>query len=148
MNRDELRDQIAETLQMAFVALLGNHETSTTGPLTYEILADAALAAPALRVRLDLLAEYENAITWNTSCLACSRTLDTSIRDHDRAERAEAAIKRARDLAEELAGLAPGDEWGETVADTLAADVARSFLAALSPASGSEKEGSSPEASS
>jgi hypothetical protein len=90
----ELRDQIAEALQMAFVALLGNHETSTTGPLTYETLADAVMAAPALRVRLDLLAEYENAITWNTSCLACSRTLDASIRDHDRAERAEAAIEQ------------------------------------------------------
>jgi hypothetical protein len=98
----ELRDQIAEALQMAFVALLGNHETSTTGPLTYETLADAVMAAPALRVRLDLLAEYENAITWNTSCLACSRTLDASIRDHDRAERAEAAIERALDYLDAL----------------------------------------------
>lgn len=65
------------------------------------------------------IADYENAISWNTSCTSCAAVLDSSIRDHDRAERAEAqlaAIRRgvspatvlyaeaaASDLAQELA---------------------------------------------
>ena len=35
------------------------------------------------------LAELENAVTWNTSCLSCARLLDSSIAEHERAERAE-----------------------------------------------------------
>lgn len=67
----------------------------------------------------DRLAELENAIGWNTSCTSCARVLDSSIRETERAERAEeklAAIRRgigpatvfyaeaaASDLAQELA---------------------------------------------
>ena len=42
------------------------------------------------------LLEYENAITWGTSCLSCSRTLDTSIAEHERAERAEGKLAELR----------------------------------------------------
>lgn len=44
------------------------------------------------------LAGYENRITWNTTCQACARVLDSSIRETERAERAEAALAEARRL--------------------------------------------------
>jgi hypothetical protein len=44
------------------------------------------------------IAEYENAITWDTTCLNCSQLLDRSIFDHERAERAEAALRELRGI--------------------------------------------------
>ena len=41
------------------------------------------------------LAEHENAITWETSCLSCARVLDRSYAETCRAERAEAALTEA-----------------------------------------------------
>ena len=46
----------------------------------------------------DRLADYENRITWHTTCGSCARILDSSIRETERAERAEAAIARIRAL--------------------------------------------------
>lgn len=42
-----------------------------------------------------------------------------------------AANKRARKLAEELAALAPEGDWGTDIPDTVTADVARQFIAVL-----------------
>lgn len=42
--------------------------------------------------------DYENRITWETTCAGCARYLDVSVRDHERAEKAEAAIERVRKL--------------------------------------------------
>ncbi len=68
-------------------------------------------AADDLRAVLAELLEYRNAITWETSCLACSRMLDACRATEERAERAEAeltenagvlqALRRQRDTAEE-----------------------------------------------
>ena len=41
------------------------------------------------------LAEHENAITWDTTCLACAATLDRAYAETCRAERAEAAVTKA-----------------------------------------------------
>lgn len=46
-------------------------------------------------------------------------------------DEARAALDRVQELAEEMAGLAPGDDWGDDVPSTIGADVARQFLAAL-----------------
>jgi hypothetical protein len=56
--------------------------------------------------RADLLAiigRYENALSWQTSCLACAKVLDSSIaeheraiEEHDRADKAEAEVERLR----------------------------------------------------
>lgn len=50
--------------------------------------------ATNLRTERDALhariGEYENAITWGTSCLACTRVLDSAYRETVRAEQAEA----------------------------------------------------------
>lgn len=95
--RVSYRDKIAEAIR-----------TGAFPDVVHEWAAE--IAAEALAVRdpeLDRLsqendrlaarvAEYENAITWDTSCLACSATLDSSIKEHERAEKAEAAIERAR----------------------------------------------------
>lgn len=53
-------------------------------------LADVALTA--LKQELDALADYENRITWHTSCGSCARVLDSSIRETERAERAEGLL--------------------------------------------------------
>lgn len=48
-----------------------------------------------------------------------------------RAERAEAALVRARDLAVTWAVKAPEDDWGDSVSDTVLADAGRDLLAVL-----------------
>ncbi|MFE9432888.1 hypothetical protein [Streptomyces sp. NPDC006640] len=62
---------------------------------------EAALGELAeLRARV---ADYENRITWETTCGSCARILDSSIRETERAERAEAAVVRVRRLHDRLA---------------------------------------------
>lgn len=46
------------------------------------------------------VAELENALNWQTSCLACAKMLDSSIADHDRAEAAEAQVAALREELE------------------------------------------------
>ena len=53
---------------------------------------DDASELESMRLKV---AEYENAINWNTSCLSCATVLDSSIREHERAERAEMALSQA-----------------------------------------------------
>lgn len=48
-----------------------------------------------------------------------------------KAEQAESAVQRVRVLAEELASRAPADDWSDSMAETVAADMGRVFLAAL-----------------
>ncbi|MBG0828530.1 hypothetical protein HS041_12200 [Planomonospora sp. ID67723] len=48
-----------------------------------------------------------------------------------RAEQAETALVRVRDLATRWADLAPADDWGDSMADTAFADAGREVLAAL-----------------
>lgn len=68
---------------------------------------DAAVEAVEARVRAELepklkiLAEYENAITWNTTCLGCAGKLDNLI-----AERAAGYAEAAEEIALALARLA------------------------------------------
>lgn len=56
----------------------------------------------ALRERADVaeaaVARYENTITWNTTCHGCAGLLDASYAETRRAEQAEAAIARVREL--------------------------------------------------
>ncbi|MFF7184680.1 hypothetical protein ACFZAR_05475 [Streptomyces sp. NPDC008222] len=65
--------------------------------------ADAVLAE--LKRELDALAEYENTINWHTTCTSCARVLDSAHRETERAEQAEAAIARVRDLRDDLRGI-------------------------------------------
>ena len=48
---------------------------------------------------LDAFAEYENTINWMTTCTSCARVLDSSIRETERAERAEAELAALRTVA-------------------------------------------------
>lgn len=77
-------------------------------PVTSGDLAAAGLVAERAELALaELQAEnealrrkiagYENAITWNTSCTSCAATLDSSIREHDRAEKAETELAGLRE---------------------------------------------------
>jgi hypothetical protein len=43
-----------------------------------------------------IVADYENRINWNTTCKQCATYLDSSIKDYERAERAEAERDAAR----------------------------------------------------
>jgi hypothetical protein len=62
------------------------------------------------------VAEYENRITWHTTCESCARVLDSSIRETERAERAEAALARVQALA---------DRWVKAGPPPLGASMAR-----------------------
>lgn len=42
-----------------------------------------------------LVADYDHAIAWDTTCLNCASLLEQNYRDYVRAERAEAALRRA-----------------------------------------------------
>lgn len=50
---------------------------------TKELIWDAVAELRAARERID---DYENAITWGTSCTSCARVLDASIADQAEAE--------------------------------------------------------------
>jgi hypothetical protein len=58
---------------------------------------DAAIARLTAKV-----ADYENGISWNTSCTSCARVLDSSYRDHARAEKAELVVAAVRGYATDL----------------------------------------------
>jgi hypothetical protein len=90
-------------------------------------LARTEAEATGLR---DKAAEYENAICWHTSCTSCARTLDSSIAEHDRADKAEAELARV------AAALAPLTvTTGMTHAErALAAGVIRDSISLPPPA--------------
>lgn len=71
-------------------------------------MTDRRTASTITNAELDQLyariAEYENTITWHTTCTSCARILDSSIRETERAEKAEAAIARVRVLHREAYG--------------------------------------------
>ncbi|MFG3488510.1 hypothetical protein [Streptomyces sp. NPDC047972] len=70
--------------------------------------ADAVLAE--LERELSAFVEYENAINWHTTCLACARVLDSCLRETERAERAEATLTAVRKLAQQWqSGMRPGE---------------------------------------
>jgi hypothetical protein len=75
--------------------------------------------AAALRELRERIAEYENAITWGTSCLTCARVLDASIADHQRAEKAEEKLRLVHEVVAACQSLgaimagADSAEWGE-----------------------------------
>jgi hypothetical protein len=88
--------------------------------------AVAAAVLAELKPELDRLAEYENRITWHTTCGSCARILDSSIldssiRETERAEQAEAAIERVRRLATLIRAGAPWTANHDTLADHILA---------------------------
>ncbi|WP_225825635.1 hypothetical protein [Streptomyces naphthomycinicus] len=52
--------------------------------------------------------DYENRITWHTTCGSCARILDSAIQETDRRERAEAAIARVREAVQWIHRNYPG----------------------------------------
>jgi len=48
------------------------------------------------------VAEYEAALGWETTCLGCSRATTAAYGETVRAEQAEAAVRRVRDLAADM----------------------------------------------
>ncbi|MFR9794283.1 hypothetical protein ACL07V_37615 [Streptomyces sp. MB22_4] len=60
------------------------------------------------------VADYENRINWHTTCAGCARVLDSSIRETERAERAETARANAEAaLRQVLATLYPITRAGD-----------------------------------
>lgn len=45
------------------------------------------------------LADYENRITWDTTCASCARILDSSIRETERANQAEELLRIAHETS-------------------------------------------------
>jgi hypothetical protein len=58
----------------------------------HEQHCSATMAEHFLAKMLGRLVQLENALEWGTSCLSCAAVLDSSIRDHERAERAEGKL--------------------------------------------------------
>lgn len=88
--------------------------------------ADGDIAIHALKPELDRLADYENRITWYTTCESCARILDSSIRETERAEQAEAALDRVRQLAADVDDpnwRAPGSEVAARIRLALTGEV-------------------------
>ena len=69
------------------------------------VIAVADAEQAELRARV---ADYENRITWHTTCASCARILDSSIRETERAVRAETALAEARQLHAKTCPLAQG----------------------------------------
>ncbi len=86
----------------------------SSGEVTAIITALRPLVAAEERERAERaearLAELENAVTWETSCLSCSRVLDASAAERERAERAEAERDAARSAAASDRGRAKAAE--------------------------------------
>ncbi|MGW8679594.1 hypothetical protein ACWGNN_00745 [Streptomyces sp. NPDC055817] len=105
-----LRDRIDEALRRAPAKELRADWTAPNGPLQItarvDDLADAVLVS--LAPELDRLADYENRITWETTCGSCARILDSSIQDRERFEQADETHRLA--LSEAL-GLGTGAPW-------------------------------------
>lgn len=104
---------IAEQLRTAIESEMYEYRERTmwwpeTGGITEEIARLATRGGlEALQLRLAVLAEYENAITWGTDCLSCARVLDSSIRETERAEKAEAEVARVASLYEQWVKAGP-----------------------------------------
>jgi hypothetical protein len=90
-----LRDHIRRVL-----ARIDGFDFDSLEPHDYQIQATAILAE--LQPELVRLADYENRITWDTTCASCARILDSSIRETERAEKAEAAIDRVKAACDQL----------------------------------------------
>lgn len=96
--------------------------TCGRGDLTPDIHTYAEMAAR--------LHDLESAVNWQTSCLSCARLLDSSAREHECADRAEAAVARVQQecaaILAELHGQHDADDDGQREAVTR-------ILAALTP---------------
>lgn len=89
-------------------------------------IADAVLAV--VQPALDELADYRSRITWETTCGGCARTLDGAVRETERADAAEAAIARVRQLHD---GLANGDDLSDPDDEITKGAAAKRIAAAL-----------------
>jgi hypothetical protein len=95
-------------------------------PLTARRAVARAVLAE-LKPELAALADYENRITWHTTCSSCARILDSSIRETERAEQAVAAIARVRAACDEAEAVAQR-EFGTTGIKPLWVAVVRDAL--------------------
>lgn len=65
-----------------------------------ERIVDAVMGV--VQPHFDQLADYENRITWHTTCASCARTLDSCYAETMRAEQAEAQLNAAKRKANEM----------------------------------------------
>lgn len=86
------------------------------------------IAEPEARLARRILARIEQPAGGGAAAPTLRQRAEQAERER---HKACAAVQRVRDLAEKLAGLAPVDDWGDDMPDTVAADVARRLLAAL-----------------
>lgn len=82
LTRTERDAVLADLGQLLEILGLGNHARPES---PHEVFQQC----------LKAIMERENAVTWNTSCTACATVLDSSIMEHNRAERAEAKLATA-----------------------------------------------------
>ncbi|MEV6180166.1 hypothetical protein [Streptomyces sp. NPDC052015] len=105
-----------------------HHALSGNDILSKHHLGEADAVLAELKPELDALADYENRITWHTTCQSCARVLDSRIRETERAERAEAALARVRAYVDQLDGMGNGTD---IEADSLRHAIATNLRATL-----------------
>lgn len=92
------------------------------------LLSGALLEEVARRV-----GEYENAITWNTSCLGCAEKLDRDYALTVRAEAAEAKLAEIRSRTKDWTqSSVPAGDWHPTQTHKVMGECGRAILAIIS----------------
>lgn len=92
MKPDEIPDEVVAAAKRA------DHGEGTRDGRSYHEVADHQVR----RLIAGAIAVYENAITWNTSCLGCATLLDSCYGETTRREQAEAKLAAVADLARQL----------------------------------------------
>lgn len=99
--QDHLSEDTADRVALVAAAFEATRGYDRIASKTVNLIIDAIEPLVATRVRaqyedrMKILAEYENAITWNTTCLGCAGKLDNLI-----AERAAGYAEGERDAAQ------------------------------------------------
>jgi hypothetical protein len=94
-------DQLCDELEDA------REQLRLTDAMRQQNLDAAAAAVQRAEQAEAKVLDYENRITWHTTCGSCARVLDSSIRETERAVKAEAAVARARALANQWTKAGP-----------------------------------------
>lgn len=138
---------VSALLERAQDAIAFERERADNAEAKLAVFADGLAATIAAAVAVERnraeaaeaqLAAYENAITWDTSCLGCATILDSAIKETFRRETAEEKLAEAREILGNFLG-----QYGhsEIPLFKVAIDLANSLARIVGPDAGAEVSG-------
>jgi hypothetical protein len=98
----EFREALGRLVREVWVKWAGEQPNPKPSWLTGWEGLDEGQREVDMRIGEAVAARYENAITWNTSCLGCATLLDSCYDETCRREQAEAKLAAVRDLVRQL----------------------------------------------